>query len=34
VPERLKEVLAQLHNRDKKEKDDTTDDTTNTGDGN
>ena len=37
VPERLKEVLAQLHNRDKKEKDDTTDDatneTTNTGDG-
>ena len=30
VPERLKEVLAQLHNRDKKEKDDTT----NTGDGN
>ena len=34
VPERLKEVLAQLHNRDKKEKDDTTDDTTNTEDGN
>ena len=34
VPERLKEVLAQLHNRDKKEKDDTTDGTTNTGDGN
>ena len=34
VPERLKEVLAQLHNRDKKEKDDTNDDTTNTGDGN
>ena len=37
VPERLKEVLAQLHNRDKKEKDDTTDETTNettnTGDG-
>ena len=30
VPERLKEVLAQLHNRDKKEKDDTT----NTGDSN
>ena len=41
VPERLKEVLAQLHNRDKKEKEDTsdettdgmTDGTTNTGDG-
>ena len=33
VPERLKEVLAQLHNRDKKEKEDTTDETTNTGDG-
>ena len=30
VPERLKEVLAQLHNRDKKEQDDTT----NQGDGN
>ncbi len=30
VPERLKEVLAQLHNRDKKEHDDTT----NKGDGN
>ena len=29
VPERLKEVLAQLHNRDKKEQEDTT----NTGDG-
>ena len=29
VPERLKDVLAQLHNRDKKENDDTT----NTGDG-
>ena len=33
VPERLKEVLAQLHNRYKKEKEDTTDETTNTGDG-
>ncbi|MBQ3479106.1 MAG: phage holin family protein [Clostridia bacterium] len=33
IPERLKEVLAQLHNRDKKEKDDTTDETTNTCDG-